>query len=231
MICRNRPTALPRWLRGTFRLVAMCMLVAGFVYCTDESELTSVDPALTLAAGDLQGDRAAGREILSTWLDNLRNLEVTGPELDTPWTRDVSAGIQVHFDSVVAEGPAGPNAMALQATFMQVSLTGPRLSVGSPQRFMMLNRVGESRQSETVIVDLSRLSDASAGTGVPLSLGVLEAVIRRSASLRGGLALQRRVRLLRHEPGAGRFAARNCVIGVAPPPGSADLRLAPGCGI
>ncbi len=182
MIFGNRPTPLPRWLRGTFHLVAVCMLVTGLVYCTDESEVTSVT-ALTPAAGELQGDRAAVREILSTWLDSLRNLEVTGPELDTPWSRDVSAGIQVHFDSLVAEGPAGPNAMALQAAFMQASLTGPRLAAGSPQRFMILNRVGESTQSETVVVDLARLSEASTGTAVPLSLGALEAVIRRSASL------------------------------------------------
>ena len=184
MIFRNRPTPLPRWLRGTFQLVAVGMLVAGLVYCTDEPELTSVDAALTPAAGELQGGRAAVREIFSTWLDSLGNLEVTGPELDTPWSRHVSAGIHVHLDSLVAEGPAGPNATALQAAFMQASLTGPRLATGSPQRFMMLNRVGESRRSETVVVDLARLSQASVGTGAPLSLGDLEAVIRRSASLR-----------------------------------------------
>ena len=184
MICTNKSTPIPRWLRGVFQLVAVCMLAAGLVYCTDESELTFVNAALTPAAGELQGDRAAVREILSTWLDSLRNLEVTGPELDTPWSRHVSAGISVHFDSLVAEGPAGPNATALSAAFMQASLDGPRLPGGSPQRFLMLNRTGENERSETVVVDLARLSEASSGTGVPLSQGDLEAVIRRSASLR-----------------------------------------------
>ena len=186
MIVRNKPTPLPRWLRGAFQLAAVCMLLAGLVYCTDDAELTSADAALTPAVGEPQGDRTAVREILSTWLDSLRNLdlEVTGPELDTPWSRHVSAGIRVHFDSLVAEGPAGPNATALQAAFMQASLSGPRLPTGSPQRFMTLKKTGENESDETVIVDLARLSEASRGIGVPLSQGDLEAVIRRSASIR-----------------------------------------------
>lgn len=183
MIFKDKPTPLPRWLRGTVRLAAVCMLAAGLLYCTDESELTSADAPPTLAVGEVRGDRAAVREVLSTWLDSLRNLEVTGPELDTPWSRHVSAGIHVHLDSLVAEGPAGPNAMALQAGLMQASTKGSRLPTGSSRRFLMLNRTGENERSETVIVDLGRLSEASRNTGVPLSQGNLEAIIRRSASI------------------------------------------------
>ncbi|MCZ0936286.1 MAG: M56 family metallopeptidase [Gemmatimonadetes bacterium] len=184
MIFRDKPRPLPRWLRGTFLLAAVCMLAAGLVYCTDDAELTSGDAPPTLAAGEVRGNRAAVGEILSTWLDSLRNLEATGPELDTPWSRHVSAGIHVHLDSLVAEGPAGPNATALQAGLMHASIEGPQRPAGSPQRFLMLNRTGENEPSETVIVDLTRLSEASGDTGLPLSPTDLEAVIRRSASLR-----------------------------------------------
>jgi len=183
MIFRKKPAPLPRWLRGTFQLAAVCMLAAGLVYCTDDAELTSGDAPPTLAAGEVRGNRAAVGEILSTWLDSLRNLEVTGPELDTPWSRHVSAGIHVHLDSLVVEGPAGPNATALQAGLMHASIEGPQRPAGSPQRFLMLNRTGENEPSETVIVDLTRLSEASGDSGLPLSPTDLEAVIRRSASL------------------------------------------------
>ena len=67
---------------------------------------------------------------------------------------------------------------------MRAAIEGPQLPTGSPQRFLMLNRTGENERSETVIVDLGRLSEASGDTGLPLSQGDLEAVIRRSASLR-----------------------------------------------
>lgn len=184
MIFRDKPKPLPRWLRGTFQLAAVCMLAAGLVYCTDDGATTSVEPALTPAGGDLARSEAAVREIFATWLDSLSNLEVTGPELDTPWSRHVSAGIHVHLDSLIAEGPAGPNAMALQAGLMQASTERPQVPTGSPRRFLMLNRTGENERSETVIVDLARLSDASGDTGLSLSQGDLEAVIRRSASLR-----------------------------------------------
>ena len=137
-----------------------------------------------LRAETSQEVEVAVRDPLATWLDSLRNLEVTGPELDTPWSRHVSAGIHVHLDSLVAEGPAGPNATALQAGLMHASIEGPQRPAGSPQRFLMLNRTGENEPSETVIVDLTRLSEASGDTGLPLSPTDLEAVIRRSASLR-----------------------------------------------
>ncbi|MCY3700499.1 MAG: M56 family metallopeptidase [Gemmatimonadetes bacterium] len=184
MIFRDKPRPLPRWLRGTFLLAAVCMLAAGLVYCTDDAATVSVEPALTPAGGDLARSEVAVREVFATWLDSLRNLEVTGPELDTPWSRHVSAGIHVHLDSLVAEGPAGPNATALQAGLMHASIEGPQRPAGSPQRFLMLNRTGENEPSETVIVDLTRLSEASGDTGLPLSPTDLEAVIRRSASLR-----------------------------------------------
>ena len=184
MIFSDKPTPLPRWLRGIFQLAAVCMLGAGLVYCTEDVATTSVEPALTPVSGDLARSEAAARRVFATWRDSLRNLEVTGPELDTPWSRHVSAGIHVHFDSLIAEGPAGPNAMALQAGLMRAAIEGPQLPTGSPQRFLMLNRTGENERSETVIVDLGRLSEASGDTGLPLSQGDLEAVIRRSASLR-----------------------------------------------
>ncbi len=39
-------TSTPRWLRVALRCGAVCLLAGGLVYCTDQSNLTSVDPAI-----------------------------------------------------------------------------------------------------------------------------------------------------------------------------------------
>ena len=47
VIMTNRtPTPTPRWLRVALRCGAVCLLAGGLIYCTDQSDLTSVDPAL-----------------------------------------------------------------------------------------------------------------------------------------------------------------------------------------
>lgn len=46
VIMTNRTsTPTPRWLRVALRCGAVCLLAGGLVYCTDHSDLTSVDPA------------------------------------------------------------------------------------------------------------------------------------------------------------------------------------------
>ncbi|WP_419939164.1 M56 family metallopeptidase [Candidatus Palauibacter sp.] len=47
VIMTNRtPTHTPRWLRVALRCSAVCLLAGGLIYCTDQSDLTSIDPAL-----------------------------------------------------------------------------------------------------------------------------------------------------------------------------------------
>ena len=50
VIMTNRTsTPTPRWLRVALRCGAVCLLAGGLVYCTDQSNLTSVDPAFVPA--------------------------------------------------------------------------------------------------------------------------------------------------------------------------------------
>lgn len=46
------PTHTPRWLRVALRCGAVCLLAGGLIYCTDQSDLTSVDPARAPAASE-----------------------------------------------------------------------------------------------------------------------------------------------------------------------------------
>ncbi len=50
VIMMNRTsTPAPRWLRVALRCGAVCLLAGGLVYCTDQSDLTSLDPAFVPA--------------------------------------------------------------------------------------------------------------------------------------------------------------------------------------
>lgn len=50
VIMTNRTsTPTPRWLRVALRCGAVCLLAGGLVYCTDQSNLTSVDPSVVPA--------------------------------------------------------------------------------------------------------------------------------------------------------------------------------------
>ncbi|WP_419943361.1 M56 family metallopeptidase [Candidatus Palauibacter sp.] len=46
IMTNRRPPETPRWLRVTLRCGAVCLLAGGLTYCTDQAELTSIDPAL-----------------------------------------------------------------------------------------------------------------------------------------------------------------------------------------
>ena len=48
------PTPTPRWLRVALRSGAVCLLAGGLIYCTDQSDLTSVDPAVVPASVDMR---------------------------------------------------------------------------------------------------------------------------------------------------------------------------------
>ena len=53
VIMKHRtPTPTPRWLRVALRCGAACLLAGGLIYCTDQSDLTSVDPAFVPANVD-----------------------------------------------------------------------------------------------------------------------------------------------------------------------------------
>lgn len=67
VIMTNRTsTPTPRWLRVALRCGAVCLLAVGLVYCTDQSDLTSIDPTFVpideeavLHLDDRGDDRAA----------------------------------------------------------------------------------------------------------------------------------------------------------------------------
>ena len=46
IMTNGEPTHTPRWLRLALRCGAVCLLAGGLIYCTDQSDLTAVDPAL-----------------------------------------------------------------------------------------------------------------------------------------------------------------------------------------
>ncbi len=53
VIMTNRtPTHSPLWLRAALRCGAVCLLAGGLIYCTDQSDLTSVDPARVPAVSE-----------------------------------------------------------------------------------------------------------------------------------------------------------------------------------
>lgn len=53
VIMTNRtPTQTPRWLRAALRCGTVCLLAGGLIYCTDQSDLTSVDPARVPAVSE-----------------------------------------------------------------------------------------------------------------------------------------------------------------------------------
>lgn len=52
MIMTNEePRHTPAWLRGALRLGTICLLAGGLIYCTDQADITSIDPALVPTEG------------------------------------------------------------------------------------------------------------------------------------------------------------------------------------
>lgn len=73
VIMTNRtPTHTPRWLRAALRCGAVCLLAGGLIYCTDQSDLTSVDPARVPAASEstvLDDDASQARQVLGPLIE------------------------------------------------------------------------------------------------------------------------------------------------------------------
>ena len=73
VIMTNRtPTHTPRWLRAALRCGAVCLLAGGLIYCTDQSDLTSVDPARVPAASEstvLDDDASQARRVLGAGIE------------------------------------------------------------------------------------------------------------------------------------------------------------------
>ena len=65
VIMTNRTSIqTPRWLRVALRCGAVCLLAGGLIYCTDQSDLTSVEPALAPPVSE-----SAVPEVVSPTLD------------------------------------------------------------------------------------------------------------------------------------------------------------------
>ncbi len=73
VIMTNRtPTHTPRWLRAALRCGAVCLLAGGLIYCTDQSDLTSVDPARAPAVSEstpLNDDAPQARRVLGAGIE------------------------------------------------------------------------------------------------------------------------------------------------------------------
>ena len=196
MILRDRPASVPGLLRGIVRAVSIPVLASSLVYCTDRADPMAVEAATVPAAEHSEDPRSqnAGALWPERGSDERPGLDVVGPELDSPWSRRVADGVLVHLDSLVDEGSVGPNVEALEAASQ-----GRRLPTGAPHYFLMLTRAdGEkaccdpyviqfknrSIPFESLIVDLSRLREKFTGAEMPLSQKDLEAVIRRSTSMK-----------------------------------------------
>lgn len=194
MILRDRPASVPDWLRGIVRAVSIAVLAASLVYCTDRADPMAVEAATVPAVE--QSEDAPSHNAGAPWPEGgsgeQPRLDVVGPELDSPWSRRVADGVLVHLDSLVDEGSDGPNVEAFEA-----ATQGRRLPAGAPHYFLMLSRAdggccdpyviqfkNRSIPFESLIVDLARLRDKFTGSGISLSQKDLEAVIRRSTSMK-----------------------------------------------
>lgn len=73
VIMTNRtPTHTPRWLRAALRCGAVCLLAGGLIYCTDQSDLTSPDPARVPAVSEskiLDDDASQARRVLGPLIE------------------------------------------------------------------------------------------------------------------------------------------------------------------
>ena len=171
VIMTNRePTHTPRWLRAALRCGAVCLLAGGLIYCTDQSDLTSVDPARAPAASEstllnddspsvdgewplsFEGDAGADR-----WLQVMRTMLVMRTMIDAVATEHALSA-----DLTEALRDAGEAALSDRAP---------------ADLFLAVTPDGGAGDFKTVVFDLARLRSAlSEG---PLSPEALHAELAR----------------------------------------------------
>lgn len=120
VIMTNRvSTPTPRWLRVALRCGAVCLLAVGLVYCTDQSDLTSVDTAVVPANldtrfGDLDLARSGfyshrPQQVMQTLGDRIEALatEHTLPAHLVEALHDHARSVSRHLAEDEATEPAG----------------------------------------------------------------------------------------------------------------------------
>lgn len=164
VIMTNRtPTHAPRWLRAALRCGAVCLLAGGLIYCTDQSDLTSIDPARVPAVSE------------STVLND-----------DSP-SVDVKRPLFVEDDAGFFEGDAGADRwLQVMRTLLEAVATEHALSTDLAEA---LGEAGEAALSDRTPADLFLAVTPEDGAGdhkvVELDLAGL-----RSATLEAGLSPQ-----------------------------------------
>lgn len=164
VIMTNRtPTQTPRWLRAALRCGTVCLLAGGLVYCTDQSDLTSFDPARVPGASE------------STVLND-----------DSP-SVDVERPLFVEGNAGFFEGDAGVDRwLQVMRTLLEAVATEHALPTDLAEA---LGDAGEAALSDRTPADLFLAVTPDDGAGdqkiVELDLAGL-----RSATLEAGLSPQ-----------------------------------------
>ena len=173
VIMTNRTTTpTPRWLRVALRCGAVCLLAGGLIYCTDQSDLTSVDPAVVPAA------ETAG------FLDPGGNRPAESPPLaidghlrartQTLATQMEALALEHQLPRNLAEALRDAAGSAISPRAMSLEVGGPRLV---PDAFVAVTPDNGTGDSKTVMLDLAGLRSAlSEG---PLSPEALDAELAR----------------------------------------------------
>lgn len=173
-IMSNRTlTHTPRRLRAALRCGAVCLLAGGLIYCTDQSDLTSVDPARVPAVSEsrIPDDDAPTLDGEILYFDGDGVLLDRVPAADRPLQamRMFGAGIEA-----MATEHALPSelAEALRDQVLSVSRGLPTDGVDEPDRstadfFLAVTPEDGTGDFRTVALDLAGLRSALSGD--PLS--------------------------------------------------------------
>ncbi|WP_419162503.1 M56 family metallopeptidase [Candidatus Palauibacter sp.] len=132
IMTNRRPPETPRWLCITLRCGAVCLLAGGLTYCTDQSNVTSVDPALAPPAQDsvrFRDSDGARRETTSAVVFDGDSLF-----LDGEWNREVETmrELAAHMEPVPLHETVealGTSLSRLQSTLQELDLAA--LGLGS----------------------------------------------------------------------------------------------------
>ncbi|MCY3700497.1 MAG: M56 family metallopeptidase [Gemmatimonadetes bacterium] len=172
VIMTNRTsTPAPRWLRVALRCGAVCLLAGGLVYCTDQSNLTSVDPAVVPVEKeavlhlDGQGDDPTAATPLRPRV--MRKLiEAIATEHALP--ADLARTLRAAGEAALSGG-----SVRLRGDDGRVE----RVRGGTPDLFLAVTPDDGAGDFKTVVFDLARFRSAlSEG---PLSEEALEAQLGR----------------------------------------------------
>ncbi|WP_419166011.1 M56 family metallopeptidase [Candidatus Palauibacter sp.] len=190
VIMTNRtPTHTPRWLRVALRCGAVCLLAGGLIYCTDQSDLTSVDPAFAPANVDTRfGDLDLAPSGFYPRLDQeeaVARLDGRGDDPAAARSLQVVRTLGDRIEALATEHALPVHlAEALRAAGDRVLSVSRRLSedevdepVRTPALFLAVTPDDGTGDSKTVMLDLAGLrSTLSEG---PVSPEALHAELAR----------------------------------------------------